>query len=114
VVAGRVMPLAVGGVELLVETASVAGSEPTSTRLDRAGEAVTDAFDRAQSAIVAMATTTVATIATLGQQAACPQQVQVKFGLKFSAKGNVIVAEASGEATLEVTLTYDGGFAPTG
>lgn len=111
--AGRVVPLRVGGVELLVETAPVAGSEPTSTRLDRAGEAVADAFERAQSAIVAVATSTVDTIGRLGEKAARPQQVQVKFGLKFTAKGNVIVAEASGEATLEVTLTYNGGLVPT-
>ena len=31
------------------------------------------------------------------------------FGLKFSAQGNVIVAGAAGEATLEVTLTYRRG-----
>lgn len=113
-VAGQVMALTVDGVELWVETTPVAGSEPTSTRLDRAGEAVTGAFDRAQAAIVAMATATVATIDQLGQRAARPQQVQVKFGLKFTAKGNVIVAEASGEATLEVTLTYNGGPELTG
>ena len=111
--AGRVMPLNVDGVELWVETTPVAGSEPTSTRLDRAGEAVTEAFDRAQSAIVAMATATVGTIEELGKRSARPRQVQVKFGLKFTAKGNVVVAEASGEATLEVTLTYGGGLEPT-
>ena len=32
--------------------------------------------------------------------------MQVTFGLKFSAQGNVIVAGAAGEATLEVALTY--------
>jgi hypothetical protein len=106
------MPFRVGDVELLVETTPVAGSEPTSTRLDRAGEAVSDAFDRAQSAILAVATSTVETIGELSKRAARPQQVQVKFGLKFTAKGNVIVAEASGEATLEVTLTYNGGREP--
>lgn len=111
-VVGRVMPLNVDGVELWVETTPVAGSEPTSTRLDRAGEAVTEAFDRAQSAIVAVASATVDTIEQLGKRSARPQQVQVKFGLKFTAKGNVIVAGASGEATLEVTLTYNGGLGP--
>ena len=41
----------IGGVELLVETSPVAGSEPTST-LSRAQEAVGDAYERAQAAIV--------------------------------------------------------------
>ena len=44
----------VGGVELLVETTPVAGTEQTSA-LDKAQEAVAEAFDRAQSAIVAVA-----------------------------------------------------------
>jgi len=78
--------LRVGGEELLVETSPVAGSEPTSARLGRAGEAVADAFDRAQMAIVAVATSTVATIGELGQRSVHPRQVQVKFGLKFSAQ----------------------------
>jgi hypothetical protein len=109
---GPVVPLQVGGVELLVQTTAVAGTEHLSTRVDRAGEAVADAFERAQSAILAVASSRVDTIGQLGKQTARPQQVQVKFGLKFTAKGNVIVAEASGEATLEVTLTYDGTPAP--
>lgn len=104
--AGGVVPLQVGGVELLVETIPVAGSEPTSTRLDRAQYAVAEAFDRAQMAIVAVAVSTVDTISQLGQRSVRPDEIQVKFGLKFSAQGNVIVAGAAGAATLEVTLTY--------
>jgi hypothetical protein len=106
VVAGRVMAMRVDGVELLVETAPVAGSEPTAAVLDRAQEAVTDAFDRAKNAIVAIAESTVSTISQLGQRAARPDEMEVRFGLKFSAQGNVIVAGAAGEATLEVKLTY--------
>ena len=104
---GRVVlvPMEIGGVTLLVETTATAGSEKTST-LGRAQAAVTDAFDHAQAAIVAVATSTVATIGQLGARAVRPQEVEVKFGLKFAAEGNVIVAGASGEATLEVTLKY--------
>jgi hypothetical protein len=105
VVAGRVMAMRVGGVDLLVETAPVAGSEPTAV-LDRAQDAVTDAFDRAKNAIVAIAESTVSTISQLGQRAVRPDEMEVRFGLKFSAQGNVIVAGAAGEATLEVKLTY--------
>jgi hypothetical protein len=105
-VAGRVVPMQVGGVELLVETAIVAGSEQTSGRLDRAQDAVVEAFDRAQEAIVAVAASTVSTIGQLGRRSVRPDELEVKFGLKFSAQGNVIVAGAAGEATLEVTLTY--------
>jgi hypothetical protein len=97
----------VGGVELLVETTQVAGTEETST-LDRAQEAVGEAFDRAQSAIVAVAVSTVRTMGQLGKRSVHPDEMEVKFGLKFSAQGNVIVAGAAGEATLEVTLIYRG------
>ena len=103
--AGRVVMMRVSGVDLLVETAVVAGSEPTAA-LDRAQEAVTDAFGRARHAIVAIAELTVNTIGQLGQRAVRPDEMEVRFGLKFSAQGNVIVAGAAGEATLEVTLTY--------
>jgi hypothetical protein len=105
--AGRVarIPMVVEGVTLLVEVAAVGGSENTS-KLDSARDAVTGAFDRAQTAIVAIATSTVSTIGQLGQQALSPESVEVKFGLKFAAEGSVIVAGASGEATLEVTLKY--------
>jgi hypothetical protein len=96
----------VGGMDLLVETMPVAGTEQTSGKLDKAQEAVGDAFDRAQSAIVAVAESTVATIGQLGKRSVHPDEMQVTFGLKFSAQGNVIVAGVAGEATLEVALTY--------
>ncbi len=102
---GRVLPMRIGDVELLVETSPVAGAEPTST-LSRAQEAVGDAYDRAQAAIVAVASSTVDVIGQLSERAMRPEQVEVRFGLKFSMQGNVVLAGASGEATLEVTLRY--------
>ena len=93
------------GVELLVETSPVAGTEQTS-KLDRAHDAVSEAFERAQSAIVAVAASTVDVIGRMGDRSVRPDQVEVKFGLKFSARGNVVVAGASGQATLEATLVY--------
>ena len=106
VMAGRVVPMRVGGVELLVETAPTAGTEQLAGKLDRAQATVAEAFDRAQSAIVAMAASAVDTIGRLGAQSAHPDEMTVTFGLKFSAQGHVIVAGVSGEATLEVSLTY--------
>ncbi len=105
IVAGRAVVMQVGGVDLLVETSTVASSEQTSA-LGKAAGAVAHAFDGAQSAIVAVATSTVNTIAQLGHRSVHPDEMTVTFGLKFSAQGNVIVAGAAGEATLEVTLTY--------
>lgn len=103
--AGRTIVMQVGGVDLLVETTPVAGTEQTSA-LGKAAGAVAHAFDGAQSAIVGVATSVVSTIGQLGQQAVHPDEMSVKFGLKFSLQGNVIVAAGAGEATLEVELTY--------
>lgn len=103
---GAVVPVRVGDGSILVETTVVAGSEPTSRASDAAG-AVVDAFDAARDAIVDLATSTWEAIEEAGKRAARPAHVEVEFGLKFSAKGNVIVAGAAGEATLRVKLTYD-------
>jgi NTP-dependent ternary system trypsin peptidase co-occuring protein len=105
VVAGRAIPVRVGAIELLVETMPLAGSEPTS-RIDAAVDRVGGVFTRAQAAIVEVATSTVDTIEKAAVRAARPDQVEVEFGLKFSAKGDVIVAGAAGEATLKVKLVY--------
>ena len=104
--AGQTIPLKVSGVDLLVEVSSVAGSEPTSARLDRAGQAVANAYERTQEAILAIASSTAATISEMGKKSVRPAQVQVKFGLKISTQGGVIVAGVCGEANFEVTLTY--------
>ena len=70
--AGRAVVMRVGGMDLLVETTPVAGTEQTSGKLDRAQEAVADAFDRAQSAIVAVAESTVRHDRPAGQAFGAP------------------------------------------
>jgi hypothetical protein len=107
VVAGsRLIPVRVGRVEIEVEAVPVAGTEPTSGRLSRVADGVTDAFGRAQDAIVEVARSTAAVIDRAGA-AARPDRVEVEFGLKFSASGGVIMAGVAGEASLKVTLSYD-------
>jgi hypothetical protein len=105
-VTGQVIPMQVAGVELLVEAAPVVGSEPTSAKLERAQEAVAGTFDQVQTTMVTIAESTVSTISHLAKRSVHPDEMEVKFGLKFSAQGNVIVAGAAGEASLEVTMTY--------
>jgi hypothetical protein len=98
----------VGAVEVLVETTPVAGTEPTS-RVDSAVEHVGGAFDRAQAALLEIAAATVESVRQAAARAARPDQLEIEFGLKFSAKGDVIIAGAAGEATLNVKLTYQKG-----
>jgi hypothetical protein len=112
---GATLPVRVGDIELLVETVPVAGTQATS-RIEDAVNNVRDAFARAQSAIVEVAISTMEVIEEAGRRAARPDTMEVEFGLKFSANGNVIMAGASGEATLAVKLTYNraGAAAPGG
>ena len=101
----QVTPIQVGDIELLVETVPVAGSEEIS-RVDEAIGRAGAAFSQAQAAIVEVATSIVAVIEATAAKAARPDSLVVEFGLEFSAKGNVIIAGATGGATLKVTLTY--------
>lgn len=107
----QVRPFRVGEVELLVETVSVAGTEPTS-RVGKAGDRVVDAFEHAREAILQVANETVGVIRAPAERAPRPAAVEVEFGLKFSAQGNVIVAGASGEASLVVRLSYESDRVP--
>lgn len=46
--AGRLAPMRIGDVEVLVKTTAVAGSEETGAGFDRTREKVVDAYERAQ------------------------------------------------------------------
>jgi Trypsin-co-occurring domain 1 len=100
------VPMKIDNITLLVEVAPTPGSERTSSHIDRARGAVTEAFERAQAAITAVATSTLSTITQLGHQGRRPSEVEIKFGLKFTAEGSVVVAGVSGESTLEIVLKY--------
>ncbi|MEU8091645.1 CU044_2847 family protein [Micromonospora chalcea] len=104
--AGQVIAVRVDGVEVLVETARVVGTEPTAIG-DRAQQQVMDAFERAQDAIIAVSTKVAGTVRQLAARGARPDKVEVEFGLKFTAKGDVIVASGAGEVALKVIVGYD-------
>jgi hypothetical protein len=103
---GKAMPIRIGGIEVLVETTEVAGTQPTSKASD-AADHVLDAFDRAKQTILEVAESTAGLIEEAARRGARPDQLQVEFGLKFSVQGNIIVAGATAEAALVVRLTYD-------
>jgi hypothetical protein len=106
-VAGHLVPVEIDGVEVLVETVPVAGSEPTSRRGD-AGERVRAAFDSVPDVIVSMAARTVEAVRKLAaSDAAHPSRLEVEFGIGFAAKGNVVVASGEANASLKVKLIYE-------
>ena len=102
----KTITVRLGEGDVLVEATTVAGSEPTSTASDAADRAL-DVFARSQDTIVELARSVVGVIGRTAEHGARPDHLEVEFGLKVSAKGNIIVAGASGEATLRVKLTYD-------
>lgn len=102
----KTIPVRVGDVEVLVEVVPVAGTEPTSV-LPNVGDRVLDVFERTERAIVEIAASTADVIGAAAKRGARPDHLEVEFGLKISAKGNVIIGSGSGEATLRVKLTYD-------
>jgi hypothetical protein len=98
----------VGDIEIEVEAVPVAGTEATSGRAAKAAGNVLEAFGKAQDVIIEVARSTAQMIEKAGS-AARPERVEVAFGLKFSATGTVIMAGVAGEASLQVTLSYDTG-----
>jgi hypothetical protein len=104
--AGRVVPMRFGDVDVLIETVPVAGNEPTAM-FDKATDQVVDVLDRARATVRAVAESMVGVIHDLaGSKVARPDKVEVELGLGFSVKGNVIVVGGEASATLKVTLTY--------
>jgi len=95
----------IGDVTAWVEAVPVPGSQPTSAA-GRALTQVSGLLDKVESVIENVAVSTSRAIARSADRAADPSQVEVEFGLKVSAKGDVIVAGAAGEASLQVKLIY--------
>ena len=89
----------------MIETVPVAGSEPTSRAGDAAQNAAAALAD-AQQAIVDLATSTAAKLDGALPKAGNIDHIEVGFGLSISAKGNVIVAGAAAEASLQVSIVF--------
>jgi hypothetical protein len=111
----QTIPVRAGAVEVLVEVTPVAGTQQTSAAAraaERAAEYAAGAFERAQAAVESIAVSTAQTIDRVTAKVGGPSQVEVEFGLKVSAKGDVIVAGSSAEASLKVKIIYGGARAP--
>jgi len=105
-VVDRLIPMRFGGVEVLVGTRTEAGSERTSAASDLAAKVV-DVFEDSKEVIAGVARSTADLLGEFAD-GVTPDRLEIEFGLSFTAKGNVIVAGASAEATLKVKLVYDG------
>ncbi|MFS8098789.1 hypothetical protein LFM09_16800 [Lentzea alba] len=104
--AGRLVPMRIGDVEVLVETIGEQWTEDTSA-LNEAGRRLLDAFEMAREVIVGAAIATADTAGKLAARSVRPDKLEVEFGLGYSIKGNVVVVSGHAESTLKVKLTYD-------
>lgn len=99
------LPVEVDGICVYVEVVQAGGAEPTSTAR-RGAERAADLLSDAQTVIEHMAVAVMETGRRISTRAGSPDLLEIQFGLKFSAKGNIIVAGASSEASLTVKLVY--------
>jgi Trypsin-co-occurring domain 1 len=109
VASGGLIPVRIGDIEIDVEAVQVAGTEATAGRAAKVAGMTAEAYARAQDVIVEVARTTAQMIDRAAERAARPDWLEVKFGLRFSVSGGVIMAGASAEASLHVTLGYHTG-----
>src|SRR5262249_50144326 len=86
---GRLVPVQVGGVEVLVEARPVAGSEPTAGRLEAVAGRAVEAFDKAQETITAIAERVAGTVGELARRSARPGRMGGGVGLSFTAGRDV-------------------------
>jgi hypothetical protein len=106
-VAARVERMRVGGVEVLVETVTVAGTEPTSA-VDAVRDKAEDMFGKAKDTIVAFGESTAEVVRRLAvSSVARPSSVEVEFELGFTARGGIVVAGSEASAALRVKLAYE-------
>jgi hypothetical protein len=102
--ASRLIPVKIGDASVLVEVAVIAGSEETSSGMT---DRINAGYEHLETVILQMSESIAETIGKLRDRAAAPARVDVEFGLKFTAKGTVFVAEASGESAVKILISYD-------
>lgn len=95
---------AAGDGTVLVEIWPAHGSERTSVE-ERVEERADQAIKHASATVTRIATELTRAIRQMAEIDR-PQEFVTEFGIKFTAEGNAMIAKASAEASLKVTLTY--------
>jgi Trypsin-co-occurring domain 1 len=99
------IPVRLGDLEFLVEASPAVGTEPTS-RTSLSSAHIGDVFKRAQVIIADVAASTVKALHDSAAGMPRPEEMEMTFGIRFSAQGDVVVVHAGGEATLSVRLMF--------
>ncbi|MFC0623263.1 CU044_2847 family protein [Kribbella deserti] len=94
----------VGGIPVLVEAVVGPGFQRTGS--SKPVEKLQGMFTRAEAVIEQLALTAVQIGERVAAQSARPDEIEVQFGLKFSATGDIVIASAGAEASLGVRVVY--------
>lgn len=100
----EIISTVVNGKEIFVEVERRYGSENT-TSLDDALSKTGNAFELAKDTITGVTESVIGAIQAM-DRAITPEEFTVEFAIKFSAEGQAILAKASAEANLKITLSY--------
>ena len=91
---------------ILVELAPTAGVRSVSLSPQDLVEKSKEAMEHAMKTVRGMAKKTMKTIQAIPVSER-PTTFEVQFGLKLNAEGNALVTKAGGEASLNVTMTWE-------
>ena len=101
----RMAPLTIDGITVLVEVEELPGSKPTS--VSAGFNRVEELFDQAKVVIEKVGRLALDSGKSLASSAVRPSQIELQFGIKFAAQGNLIIARGSSEASLAVKVLYE-------
>jgi hypothetical protein len=104
---GVLVPAEIGGLPVLIEVTKNAGTEPTSAHT-KSAERIEDMFTRAQAVIEQVAVSAAEIRGRVASRTEEPDQLEIQFGVKFSAQGQIVIASANAEASLSVKVVYNG------
>jgi len=93
--------------KVVVEFPPRAGRQQVALKPDEAVQRSAEALDRSMDTIRHMAKRVTTTMDSLG--GVRPDEVTVKFGIKFDAEAGAIIAKAGVEASMDVELVWKGG-----
>ena len=99
-----ILQVDIEGEPILIEVNSAYGSQPT-TSVQNSVEKVGDAFEQAKGTIIHVSSSMVKAVRRL-DQAVTPHEFTMEFGIKFTAEGTVMLASATAECNIKVTMKY--------
>lgn len=101
----NMIPTEIDGEPIWLEAEIEPGDQPTAFGRRR-GADLPEVLSRAQKAIAYLSRETLEAARSVANDVACPEQVEIQFGLKFSTQGSIILAGSSLESSLSVKVVY--------